>query len=221
MGAASNSPGRHEGVSLLRGELKRETADLHDRLEALLGLLEPGLSIRRYRQVLEIFFGFYAPIEAGLAQLVAARPPPGFSLKARSALLAGDLLTLGLSGRELAELPRCRSLPPLSNREELAGCLYVLEGASLGGRVIARALDTRLGIAKDSGASFFVGDAEATSARWREVLAWLDGLIHDGARSDVVVTAARATFLAFASWAEKRMACWPSTDHDEAATWSI
>jgi hypothetical protein len=54
--------------------LKRETADLHRRLAIDLALLESELSLARYRRVLEFFFGFYAPIEAGLAR-VARRAP--------------------------------------------------------------------------------------------------------------------------------------------------
>ena len=99
-------------------------------------------------------------------RLAAAGPPLGFPLRARSELIESDLLALGLSRRELAELPRCADLPRLSCPEDLAGCLYVLEGACLGGQVIAPVLHRRLGVAKGSGASFFVGDAEATSARW-------------------------------------------------------
>ena len=209
-----------EGASTLRERLKRETAALHCHLEAQLGLLEPGLSMRRYRQLLETFYGFYAPVETSLVRIAAARPPRGFSMKIRSELLENDLQALGLTRRQLAELPRCVSLPPLSNEEQLAGCLYVLEGASLGGRVIARALDRDLGIAKESGASFFVGDAEATSARWREVLAWLGGLEQAGPGSDAVVAAAQATFVAFAHWAEERLVFGPSTGEQEEAIWS-
>lgn len=201
---------------MLRDHLKRETAALHDRLEAQLGLLGPGLSMRRYRQVLETFYGFYAPLETRLARIAAVSPPRGFCLRIRSELLENDLQALGLTRRQLAELPRCVSLPPLSNPEQLAGCLYVLEGASLGGRVIARALDRDFGIAKDTGASFFVGDAEATSARWRRVLAWLHDLVQEGARSDAVVTSARATFLAFAHWAEEQLVGWPPMEHQAA-----
>ena len=63
--------------------------------------------------------------------------PLGFPLRARSELIESDLLALGLSRREIAELPRCTDLPRLSCPEDLAGCLYVLEGACLGGQVIA------------------------------------------------------------------------------------
>ena len=119
-----------------------------------------------------------------MARLASAGPPLGFPLRARSELIESDLLSLGLSRRELAELPRCADLPRLSCPEDLAGCLYVLEGACLGGQVIAPALRERLGVAKGSGASFFVGDAEGTSARWRLLLAWLEGLARAGARTE-------------------------------------
>lgn len=199
----STTDGRPAGASLLRHQLKRETADLHRRLELALGLLESELSLDRYRRVLEFFLGFYAPIEAGMARVASAGPPLGLPLQARAALIESDLLSLGLSRREITDLPRCADLPPLSCAGELAGCLYVVEGACLGGQVIAPALRERLGVAKGSGASFFVGDGEGTRARWSLFLAWLEDLVHAGAAPAEIVASARATFLAFARWAER------------------
>lgn len=171
--------------------------------------MEPELSIQRYQRVLRTFYGFYAPVEAGLVRLAAAGPALSFPLRARCELIESDLCALGLERRDLAGLPRCTDLPRLSCAEDLAGCLYVLEGACLGGQVIARALHQQLGVAKGSGASFFVGDAEATSARWIVVLAWLDGLARAGARSDEIVASACATFLTFAQWVEQQRASQP------------
>jgi heme oxygenase len=79
----------------------------------------------------------------------------------------------------------------------------VLEGACLGGRVIAPVLRERLGVARGSGASFFIGDAEGTQARWSVFLDWLEGLVRAGAPRGEIVASARATFLAFALWAER------------------
>jgi heme oxygenase len=194
----------HEGSSPLNQQLKRETAKLHQRLEAQLGLMEPELSIQRYQQVLQTFYGFYAPVEAGLVRLAAACPPLGFPLRARCELIESDLHALGLARREFAGLPRCTDLPRLLCPEDLAGCLYVLEGACLGGQVIAQALHQRLGVDKGSGASFFVGDAEATSARWILVLTWLDGLARAGARSEEIVASACTTFMTLARWVEQQ-----------------
>src|SRR3954470_11906358 len=176
---------------------------VHQRPEAALGLIEQDLSIDRYRRVLCAFLGFYAPVEVSLGRLTTAAPPLGFPLRTRSELIEDDLLALGLSRREIAELPRCTDLPPLSSSEDLAGCLYVLEGACLGGQVIASALRQRFGVATGSGASFFIGDAEATPARWILVLAWLEGLARGGARTEEIVASARATFLTLARWVEQ------------------
>ena len=134
----SNTARRGDGISLLHQQLKRETAGLHKRFEAQLGLLEPELSIHRYHRVLQTFYGFYAAIEVGLVRLTAAAPPLGFPLRARSELIERDLLALGLSRRELAELPRCTDLPRLSCPEDLAGCLYVLEAPALVDRSLPR-----------------------------------------------------------------------------------
>lgn len=207
---ASNSGGGREGASPLRQQLKRETAALHRRLETLVGLLEPGLSIPRYLRVLRTFHGFYAPVEASLLELVAAGAPLDFPLRARAELIEADLLALGLSRPELAALPRCVELPRLSRLEDLAGCLYVLEGACLGGQVIAPVLLQQLGVAKGSGASFFVGDGGETLPRWSLVLAWLESVVRAGARSEEIVASACATFGTFARWVEQQGASPPA-----------
>src|SRR5580765_3681724 len=93
----SNTAGRRDGASPLHQQLKRETAGLHQRLEAKLGFFEPGFSIHRYVHVLQIFHGFYAPVEASLLRLTAVAPPLGFPLRARAELIERDLLALGLS----------------------------------------------------------------------------------------------------------------------------
>jgi len=193
-------PAATEAASIHR-VLKGATRPLHERLDAELGLLEPGLTIHRYGRVLRAFHGFYAPIETGLVRLAAAAAPLGFPLRARAELIERDLRALGWSRREIDELPRCSDLPRLACSEDLAGCLYVLEGACLGGQVIARALRRRFGLA---GISFFTGDAEATAARWIVVLGWLERVVRDGARSDEIVATARATFQTLARWLQQQ-----------------
>src|SRR3954447_4457434 len=184
----------------LRKRLKRETAAAHQHLEDQLGLLDPGLDVHRYVCVLERFYGFYVPVEMDVRRLAAAEPL-GFPLRARAELIARDLLALGLSAAELAALPLCHDRPELSCIEDLAGCLYVLEGACLGGQVLSPLLHRRLGLTKGTGAAFFAGDEESTLARWTLVVAWLDGLPRTGASTTKIISAATATFEAFARWA--------------------
>jgi heme oxygenase (biliverdin-IX-beta and delta-forming) len=184
----------------LRQRLKRETAAVHQHLEAQVGLLDPSLDVHRYLRLLETFYGFYIPVEIDVTRLAAAEPL-GFPLRARAGLIERDLLALGRSPADLAALPLCRDRPELSCVEDLAGCLYVLEGACLGGQVLSRLLHRRLGLAKGSGATFFAGDEESTLPRWIAVVAWLDGLPRTGASTAQIVSTAKATFDAFARWA--------------------
>jgi heme oxygenase (biliverdin-IX-beta and delta-forming) len=184
-----------------RQRLKRETAAAHQHLEAQLGLLDPSLDVHRYLRVLETFYGFYVPVEIDVTRLAAAEVPLGFPLRARAELIERDLLALGRSPAELAALPLCSDRPELSCFEDLVGCLYVLEGACLGGQVLTPLLHRRLGLAKDSGAAFFAGDEEWTLPRWTVVVAWLDGLPRTGASTAQIIRTAKATFDAFARWA--------------------
>jgi len=185
----------------IRQRLKRETAAVHQQLEAQLGLLDPSLDVQQYRRALETFYGFYAPVEIDLTRLAAAEMPLGFPLRARAELIERDLLALGLSPADLAALPLCSDRPELSCVEDLAGCLYVLEGACLGGQVVSPLLHRRLGLANGSGAAFFAGDEEGTLPRWTVIVAWLDGLPRTGASTSKIISAASATFDAFARWA--------------------
>jgi heme oxygenase len=192
----------HRGLdeTSLQQSLKRETAAVHQHLEAQLGLLDPSLDVHRYLRVLERFYGFYVPVEIDVTRLAAGLPLT-FPLRARAELIARDLFALGLSPSDLAALPLCSDRPDLSCLEDLAGCLYVLEGASLGGQVLSRLLDRRLGLAKGSGAAFFAGDEERTLRRWTVIVAWLDELPRTGASTAKIISAATRTFDAFAQWA--------------------
>src|SRR5437764_995185 len=84
----------------------------------------------------------------------------------------------------------------------LRGCLYVLEGACLGGQIIARALRGRLPLTNDHGLSFFVGDGSRTGARWKLVLGWLEDLVRRGALAEEIVASARETFCSLGCWVE-------------------
>ena len=183
--------------SPIRVQLRAATAALHDEIEQKLDLT--GLSRERYRLLLQAFYGFHAPVEALIA---SATPVSGFAWPARAALLERDLLAVGASPSAVAGLPRCTDLPVLASTGNLAGCLYVLEGACLGGQFIARGLQQRLGIGPQTGAAFFVGEGAGTAARWSQVTAWIDGLGRDGAPAAEIVDSASATFRALLRWSQ-------------------
>lgn len=146
------------------------------------------------------FYGFYKPLEERLRAAASSASVLGITLTSRSPLLAKDLAVLGASQSDLARARCCGALPEAGSVAQIAGCIYVLEGASLGGSVIARALARSLGLSRDHGASFFVGAGAGTGAAWKRTLRWLDDVVRAGADPDAIVRSARATFRAFHAW---------------------
>jgi heme oxygenase (biliverdin-IX-beta and delta-forming) len=189
----------------LHARLREGTSAQHRVLDDALGfLLAPALTLERYRQVLAAFYGLYVPLEVRLRDLRRLADVPAECLPDRSRLLAEDLEFLGVPGAPLAALPRCEELPALTGRERLAGALYVVSGASLGGIVIARRLEHSLGVRAHAGASFFVGDGSDTGKRWHQVLGWLEALAAGGAAADEILAGARQTFELFTRWLRRR-----------------
>jgi heme oxygenase len=179
--------------------LRHATAAQHRTLDqGLRYVLGEELSLERYARLLAALYGFHVPLEAALAELPA---PPGVPLVRRTGLLERDLRALRT---EPALLPLCGQPPRLASAEQLAGALYVVEGACLGGQVIARAVRRQLGLDREHGAAFFNGDGARTAARWKAVLAWLEARGREArARIDITEGACR-TFGALSRWLASR-----------------
>jgi heme oxygenase len=188
-------------VATIHARLRSATRELHLELERHLALLRGDLSRVRYTRILALFYGFYRPMEAGLQRLKTLVPDQTFPLRARTELLERDLLAMGWGVQAICELPTCTDLPDLCAPEHFAGCLYVLEGASLGGQVITRHLRERLELTDHGGTAFFAGDGASTAARWKCVLEWLEHVSHSDLRAEQIVTAACETFRALDNWA--------------------
>jgi heme oxygenase len=187
------------GTGALIAALRAGTRDEHDRLEKRSPLRSADLGIDRYRQVLAGFLGIYRPLEPAIGRALAAAEV-AVPWAPRALLLERDLGDLGMTADQVAEVPDCPLVPSVDSPGEALGCLYVLEGATLGGRVIARELGPRLGVAPGRGGAFFHGHGSQTAARWRELLETME---HAGRRADVshtaAVLAAVGTFRAFSS----------------------
>jgi len=206
---SSKAPGREPASGFittlpLRERLRVETAALHGELERRLALLDPTLSRVRYAKVLRAMYGYYSVLEPRLLALAANTSasglPSSFALELRTPLLERDLLWLRHDRRALRAIPRCDVLPELEQLEQLAGCVYVIEGAALGGQLIVRELRRRLGVDESHGAAFFAGGSRNVAARWRGVVNWLNALPAHHDNHYLAITSARDTFATLDRW---------------------
>jgi heme oxygenase (biliverdin-IX-beta and delta-forming) len=182
--------------------LRFETRDAHAAIEETLALTGKTLTLSAYRQVLESFYGFYKPVEDAMA---TAPMPVWLNVAARrkTALLADDIQRLGPAHARAT--PLCKTLPPLGTVANRLGCLYVLEGATLGGMLISRHIRENLGIYPESGGRFFDGYGSSTAAMWNDFRAGLLSFASIAPHEqDSIVTTARATFESLQSWCEMK-----------------
>jgi heme oxygenase len=168
--------------------LREETRPAHHRLEAELDLLSDGLTLERYGAVLAHFHWFLRTWEPLVARLLA--DDAFFEPRRKLALLQRDMGALNLD--PIAGI--CTDLPGLSTRAQALGSLYVVEGSTLGGQVIARHARRRLGLPEGEGTAFFESYGPAVGAYWnalRHILADSSSPLTDAS----AVAAARQTFL--------------------------
>ena len=126
--------------------------------------------------------------------------------RARSPLLLADLQTIGFDPSAAATLPLWRPSVRLVSKGSLLGALYVLEGSTLGGVQIARALKDRVDDDLGKARLFFVGRGERQGTMWRELVEELELLRDDDEEATRAEEAAVRTFKAFEDW----MAGWRS-----------
>ncbi|MFJ4349350.1 biliverdin-producing heme oxygenase [Pseudomonas sp. NPDC089428] len=177
--------------------LREGTRDCHKALEARLPFFSPGFDSAAYRRLLQAYYGFHAPLEHHLSEYQGPE-------RRKTATLARDLLALNLSEADIAALPQCQALPAIRDEASALGVMYVLEGSTLGGQVLKRAMAERLGIGHDSGAAFLDVYGELTGSYWRSFLERLGQASAAAPAQAITVQAAVDTFTCFEAWLDQR-----------------
>ncbi|MEM1125990.1 MAG: biliverdin-producing heme oxygenase [Bacteroidota bacterium] len=195
-------------ATVLHELLRSRTALHHRRVEALpcmARLLRADYQLDEYRALLLRYQRAYRLLEERLqAPLMESGAVPDLLLRIKTPLLIHDLTHVGAG---LDYLPTEDAMQPLwlSSPARALGTLYVLEGATLGGRIIARHLAASLDVGPQAGASFFHAYGTERGRMWRAFLAHLEvfGQAHP-ASTDEVVAGACSTFDYLHTWLSAR-----------------
>ncbi len=198
------SPVPPENRTLLQ-MLKADTRPHHERAERVVRLMEPDLTPEAYRRHLEALYGLFEPLETRLAARLQ-EPFPALRLAERwkLPLLAEDLRALGHDARSLERLPRPTRLPSLEDVPESLGCLYVLEGSTLGGQLVLRHLMRHFEGVAVGPFAFFRAYGEEVGPMWKSFGEALTQACPDPALAPRVVRGAQETFEAFEDWLGRR-----------------
>ena len=169
--------------SALTARLNAATASLHEDRELFAG----RVSWLDYRLYLVRLYGFHAAVEAALT---AFRPLASVVADAalrnhKTALLAADLVALGVERRDLCQVPRMALAGSLALPEAL-GWTYVVESVTLRGKLLARRLARQLPDEIQRASAYLGCYGDEAVTRWRELGEAIDAFGRAQARGSEV-----------------------------------
>jgi heme oxygenase (biliverdin-IX-beta and delta-forming) len=180
-------------------ELKDKTATVHRALEESAGIWDCRSSRASYANLLVRFWGIYSSAEARLAA-VEDLPQwlPDLRRRWKRSALESDLNNLGIP-------PACWTIctGTIEIRTVAAGFgwLYVLEGSTLGGQLIKRQVQERLGLSAQNGCQFFSSYGAEVGPMWRSFGHSLESFCHANPNCrDQVTASAETAFECFLNW---------------------
>lgn len=180
-------------------QLRESTSDIHQLLEQTpvsKKLLHPEAGKHDLTAYLVRLFPVVSFVEQ-FHYAVLTGWVPDLSKRYRAHLLENDLALLSGKPESLQiTLPastenRAAAVP------EALGAMYVMEGSSLGGRVILKALKQSMGVDKSSGAAYFAGYEDQTGPMWHTFLEALTTYESDYGYGAAIIESAVKTFNLF------------------------
>ena len=181
---------------MLADELKEHTRDVHAALEKkLLTHIQVVDNAEQYRSLLTLMYGYYAAVERQLESFKDSLPD--YDRRRKSQAILGDLQQLGYA---TDALPVCHDVPIIDSVPSALGAMYVLEGSTLGGKVISRML-LRQVPALDGSINFFQGYCDETMDMWQKFKDHLHFSVNEPNYHKANM-AAKETFVKFKNWLE-------------------
>lgn len=184
-------------VGAAAAHVKKETSLLHAALEEeMMPRLLQVKSNSDYARLLQLFYGYFHPLEEILSGFITGDMLPGYPERRKSGWLLQDLAALGYAAGPVAT---AQMLPSISSPSSAMGALYVMEGSTLGGKHILLQLKKQLPTLPTASCSFFSGYGAHTGPMWKSFVAALNE-IDDPSHIATVTASANDTFLNFSLW---------------------
>lgn len=124
---------------------------------------------------------------------------PDIGNRRKTALLEKDLELLGMDHTAIGQIPLCAMATDLSAAQAM-GMLYVIEGSTLGGAVIARHIQKTLGIDAGNGAAYFQPYGQQAGSYWKAFVGHMVSFALEQKKEQELIAAATATFKEIHDW---------------------
>ena len=189
-----------EKQDLFLKSLRQQTGESHNRLEQnkfSKVLLQPYVTLHDYQVYIAKLYGMTKACENDIFPLLTAvNPDLGERYKAQ--FILEDLKKTGLSQEQIGDLPVSGFRP--AGVAEALGAMYVLEGSTLGGKILYKHVNEFLGIDQQTGASYFYGYGQQTGVLWKRFIADLADYAVEEDCGLEIISGAVSTFTAIDHW---------------------
>ena len=172
--------------------LRAATRTAHRAVEAVVTLMRGDATRDDYVRFLRATAACAIPIEARIAETTLPGPWSALADRPRARWLAQDLAALGCSMPDTSG-----PVPVPETPAHAAGAAYVLEGATLGGQLLARHLRSTLDI-PESALNYLQSHGAELGSRWRTFRTGLGGFMAGSSEHEqAAILGAQRTFAAF------------------------
>jgi heme oxygenase len=185
---------------MLTDRLKEETLSNHQQLEkTLVGHMRAIRSKKEYINLLQLFYSYFGGLEEQIDLFITEAELADYRQRRKSAALANDIISLG--GTPMPKAGK-DALPVIYNKLQAYAAMYVIEGSTLGGKIISKMLAKQLDISDGQGLTFFSGYGDDTETMWETFKKELNGQTQSSDEETIAIDTANQTFALFKAWAE-------------------
>lgn len=180
----------------LHAMLKERTSIQHSQIEntpLVSKLINKTITLSEYQLLIRKFYGYIAPCEELIQKLTCRYL---LIQREKSLCLLSDLAVFGI---EKHSVEFSCYLPQLKTYEQVLGYMYVMEGSTLGGQIIAKMLQETLNLTPENGASYFYGYGKNTRNKWAEFCQLLDERKHNEHTKEIIIAASQ-TYSTLNNW---------------------
>ena len=185
--------------------LRQETAESHQKLEEnrlSKAILEPTVTLSDYQAYLSRLYGVIVSCENQVFP-VLNHIFPDLDERYKSRFILSDLKATGFSDTQIDSLP-VHTFGFLSVPEAL-GVMYVMEGSTLGGRILYKHIHEILGLNEENGARFFWGYGAQTGFLWKSFISVFAQFATESDTSPEIIGSAKETFTLIDNWLTGRI----------------
>lgn len=183
----------------IRSLLKEKTQSQHTHVEntpLLKKITEKNITLAEYIQLLKKLYGYIYQCERTILSIKFCNLIHG---REKTDLLIKDLTDLQSMDQSIQIAQQNSDTPILSQKLDILGYLYVIEGSTLGGQVISKILSNLLDLSPKHGLHYFYGYGSHTKKKWDEICIQLN-TISSEPEMNAVITSANNTFETLSAW---------------------